>query len=622
MTISNRIWPLAIVGRGSSAAYYLSSINPADYAAILAVGEDDAWAGKRGHSGDANDPTLKINHPLHLIAHFSETIPGYSTELVDRLAWAGMNEAVLRGCDIRIHQAKVTNVSEARFPDFLAMEGDLGPFGFKIDMEGPKGSLSVYAYKVVVCAGTGGHRLPTDLSAAKKSFPKQVLDLNEFADLSGRDLNPQTRVVVIGPNAAIDGVHKALNYGCKIDWLIDLDAPKKPGMLATQPRVLEAWDHPDRFRLTVYRFSKYKYLDRTGAMLRLEVMPRVAPPVAGTPRVAEPAQYAMGNYIVYGIGPDGEPNKMIADTIKAKLKPIEDRTRALNSDRSKPATILGYEAEGTGLHKGFEVFGAMSGSIAREITNSSERMKALENQIEEFRKAYDIYVAILSAAFPVGRPFFAKSPQFLGRQPRGALYGQLHRELQYIVEKNPNRPHLRAALEALANQILAYHTAAAYAALPKEDPNSLTNFRDLLNQVTTHLPKGAVADHGQLTSINAALGAYATMRGNLPKYMPKQHYTTPGPPPPNGKGKPLPFVQVTTTAGDINFNLDNAQNLAIYVCVSFPNIPPDLANAFVDTVMKERHRSKIGFTDLQVATFKQQLRRMEADALSKATSKL
>ena len=59
----------------------------------------------------------------------------------------------------------------------------------------------------------------------------------------------------------------------------------------------------------------------------------------------------------------------------------------------------------------------------------------------------------------------------------------------------------------------------------------------------------------------------------------------------------IPF---TTTPGTIDYNSDNAQNLAIYVAVSFPNIPPAEANYFVDQVMAERHRSDMGFDDARV----------------------
>jgi hypothetical protein len=618
MDISDRIWPLAIVGRGSTAAYYLCHIDLADYAGILAVGEDDAWAGKRGYSGNATDPTLKINQPLHLLAHLSETIPEYSTELVDRLDWARRNEDVLRRCTMAIHQATVTKISEAPLPANLVPDGGPGLFGFKIDMawSGANPTPSVYAYKVVVCAGTGGHRVPDPLKVARKSFPKQVLDLDEFAKLSGRELNPQTRVIVIGANAAIDAVHKALNYGCKIDWLIELAAPTKPAMLATQPLMLEAWNDAQKaqyspnlyrqtHRLTVYRYSKYEFRhgpgESTSAMLLLRV----------TFRDGATTGNAMGNYIAYGIGPDGASTGMIANAIQAKLKPISDSTRALNSDPRKPATILGYEAEGTGLRTGLEVFGAMSGAIGREIDSSKDRMTVLEKQINEYRKTYRIFDAVQNAGFAF-KPFFLRSLKDLAKEPRSGLHARLQSELKRIVDANSGEPRLRSALEALANQILAYHTAAAYRALGDRDPNSLKNFRNLLNQVATNLPQGAVGDHGQLTSINAALGAYATMRGNLPKYMPQQQYDMRGP---QKKGAELDFVEVKTVQGNINYNLDNAQNLAIYICVTFPNIPPHEANDFVDEVMRKRHASNIGFTDAEALKFKERLWSMELNAL-------
>jgi hypothetical protein len=512
MTVSDRIWPLAIVGRGSTAAYYLTSIDPTPYAAILAVGEDDAWAGKRGYAGNATDPTLRINHPLHLIAHFKETIPGFSTRLVDRREWAGMNKAVLEGCRVRIHQATVTNITEVEIPLLVGIEGDLGPFGFQIDLKGPDGSTDVaYAYKVVVCAGTGGHRVPQPLAAARKNFASQVLDLDEFAGLGPDQLDAQIRVVVVGGNAAIDAVHKALNYHCKIDWLIDAQQPWPPPMLKTQPNMLKAWDnkdlpahHPNSPRLTVHRYDSFKYLDVSGRMLRLQVMPTGS----------TIAQYAMGNYIAYGVGPDGASTGMIGKAIQAKLKPILDRTRATTSDPLnppprlpvKPEAILGYEAEGTGLRTGFEVFGAMSGQIGRAINGANDRLGVLAAQIEEYRRIYQVYMMITNAGFPKGaKPFFARSPAYLATLPRPALHAQLQMELKYLTTVYHTKI-ARPVLEVLANQILAYHTAATYKSLgDANDPYALKNFKDLLDRVTTNLPKGAVGDHGQLTSISRHL---------------------------------------------------------------------------------------------------------------------
>ena len=98
------------------------------------------------------------------------------------------------------------------------------------------------------------------------------------------------------------------------------------------------------------------------------------------------------------------------------------------------------------------------------------------------------------------------------------------------------------------------------------------------------------------------------MRGSLPKYMPKQIVTGRGT---DGK------LQGHTTEGDINFNLDNAQNLAIYICASVPNIPAASANEFVDEVLGRRHNSTIGFTNAEVEEFKHRLAKMEREAIGK-----
>ncbi|MFM8324706.1 MAG: hypothetical protein ACKN9U_07590, partial [Pirellulaceae bacterium] len=67
---------MVIVGSGSSAAFYASTLNLDDYDAILAIGDGDAWsAAVRGHHGDADDPTRFINHPLYLISHFRKHLP-------------------------------------------------------------------------------------------------------------------------------------------------------------------------------------------------------------------------------------------------------------------------------------------------------------------------------------------------------------------------------------------------------------------------------------------------------------------------------------------------------------------------------------------------------------------
>ena len=587
------VFSLVIVGRGSAAAYYLARADLKQYESILIVGEDDPWLGRRGHSGNPSDATLKINQPAHLLEHLSETIEAYSETLVDRVAWAKKNAAVLAKSTGEIRKATVVDITEAILPG----ANDL--WGFKINLEGQQ---SVYGYKVVVCAGTGGHRVPDKLKEARKNYPTQVLDLDEFASLGPRDLSHGPSVVVIGENAAIDAVHKALNYHCKIDWLMALNDPEAPPMLATQPLMLAAWKDQEKHKLRVFRYESYVVAPFGVGEVRLNVTLR---PKMGQ-SVPQPAtRYASGRYCVYGIGPSGETTGLINSKIMAKLKPITDGTRALNPN-SRQSTILGYEVEGTGLKNGFEVFGAMSGQIGRLIQKSDDRMTQIESQVKETRAMEGVFVALQHPLLPPS-PWLRESLRTLALKDRGELFNELQREIGIA----GTAPGLKALLELLANQILAYHTAHAYKQMGANDPNSLEKFRELLNNVTTTLPKGAVGDYGQLTSINVALGAYATMRGPLPKYMPKQVVTGV-----TGVGKEA-RLQGYTTPGDINFNLDNAQNIAIYVCASFPNIPTGEANAFVETVLSKRHNSAIGFTDSEVAQFKLDLARKERDAMRK-----
>src|SRR5262249_55005394 len=156
-------------------------------------------------------------------------------------------------------------------------------------------------------------------------------------------------------------------YNGKIYWLIELGEGEVPPMLDTQPRMLEAWKNQDKAKLTVIRFSSYQFVDQfSGGLLQLRVKP-----LGGGPD-----SFAMGNYIVYGVGPDGSTTAMLPDYIKSRLRPIFDLSRGLGPGDSKPAwvkksdggkwkaptdgqaveteerTIIGFEAEGTGLHEG------------------------------------------------------------------------------------------------------------------------------------------------------------------------------------------------------------------------------------------------------------------------------
>jgi hypothetical protein len=274
---------------------------------------------------------------------------------------------------------------------------------------------------------------------------------------------------------------------------------------------------------------------------------------------------------------------------------------------------LGYEAEGTGLKTGLEVVGALSAQMGRVLRDSKDRLNVLKEQIDTVRKEAGVWEAI-TTNFPVKTPFLGKDPDFLAKQARAPLGGQLRGEVDFVARKHPHNVQLKSALEALANLLLAYHTAAAYGNLGGQDPNNLGNFATLLNLVATTLPRGAVADSGQLTSINAAIRVYATIRGRMPEYMPKQNVL----PNKDIDGK----LQGTTTQGRVNWNLDSIQNIAIFICASYPNLKEGQANDFIDEIITARRNSTIGFNDRQVSEYLRRLATAEANALKQVFSKI
>ncbi|MCP5159207.1 MAG: hypothetical protein H6975_07255 [Gammaproteobacteria bacterium] len=583
MSITSRIWPLVIVGKGSSAAYYLCTVDTREYPSILAIGDGDAWsAAVRGHHGSQGDPTLYINHPLHLITHFNETIPEFSTVKVDRLDWAERNKVVFTRCGVRLYdKAKVKEVSEApTFPPHLTPDDSRGPSGFRITLENGK---TIYAYKVVMAAGAGGHRVP-DMTVrhAKKQWPTQVIDLDEFARLDRTHLQGKS-VIVMGPNAAIDAVQKALHYQCKIYWL--LGPNDKPPVLATQPTVQTAIKN-NKEMIQIYKNFEFK--NKIGNEISVKL---------------DTGKILSGHYFVYGMGQTGESVDTIHNDIKRKLTPIYDKNQYLGAGSD---TILGFEAIGTGLKSGFEVVGAMSAQVGRALLNSKEQsLKFIADSIGETRRIKIIHEAIHSSNFPT-KPFLFKDINFLANRPRIPLLKHLQKEVDFILNKHSNHHDLKKGLDMLVGLLLAYQAAKT---LDK------TNLQRQLNQVTHDLPKGTVADSGQLTSIRSAMGAKHT---TVPTYAGTQSYTgnnINNNSSNNNSNNGKKWVQVESVPGDVNFSVDNATLIQITLSVRYPFISDKFLNEWVMKLMTKRHFTGTGFKNEEVKGFHDELFRENCRAL-------
>jgi hypothetical protein len=560
--IESQIWPLVIIGRGSSAAYYVCSVDLNLYKHVLAIGDGDPWAGARGHHGDSTDPTRTLNHPLQLVEHFRRTVPRFSETMVDRLEWAKMNEEVLKECNVQVHDAKVKMVAESKFPNTIP-GGELGPTGYKIDLD--KGG-PVYAYKVVMAAGAGGHRLPPELKDWAPKFPGQIINIDEFAKLGPKELTPTTHVIVWGPNAAIDAVQKAIHYKCKISWLVDKPIKSLP-ILATQPTVRQAVDKDPSWIL------KYSSVPEVTGQAGGRVRVKVNVEGSGT-------RFLDGDYYVFGLGQGGEPLSAIDAAIKSKMEPIFDKNLYLGGGSG---TILGYQAVGTGLQKGFEVVGAMTAQVGRD---RSKVIDDLKKQLKDMRSIDWFFQAITTAGFPDKIvPFLLKDAEFLASQPRDPLARQLQTEAKFVASKYRSLDGLPLALDSLVSLILAYHASKNYASL--------------INQATSHLPKGTVGDGGQLTTIKAAMAA---KHGTVPKSAPGQTYKGHG-----AGSKSTTWVDVQSKPGEVNFNTDNATMLQIGLCQIYPLISDDDLNTWIGKLMSKRKASAKGFDQIEVSRFHQEL---------------
>lgn len=672
MPAKTKVWQLVIIGRGSSAAYYVSSLDLSKVPEILCIGEQDAWSEEvRGHAGEEQDPTLLINHPMHLIKHFDDDAPQYGTELVDRLKWAEQNAGVFTRCKVKIVDATVLKVSQVKSLHSAPEELNSVP-GYKILVKSKdpnKNNKIYYAHKVVMATGTGAHRVPASKDAchgvrkARKSG--KVLNLDEAAKLS--DLKDK-RIIVLGPNAAIDGVHKGLAYQrCTISWL--LKDGENPPVLATQPMVKKAFGQNPRFKPTprpaaggspaassgaasssssssaassaasssgaassgnkptaeevqqlkdnVQRDLRdategdVKYNSETGHNPRHEIyrftelrVSASAAEVSVTIKGPSGKQTLVGDYLIYGIGPDGDPLKKIDEEVKERLTPILDKNQYLGAG---PDTILGWQAPGTGLTSGFEVIGSLATQVGRDLVGDDVKAAAyLQRYKDDVQKVrtVDVVRGALVADDAPRTSLLDDKLEDLAKMDRGLLGQQLQKEVETLLRARDESQNakLRAWLDLLASLILAYHAAANL------DKKSV---RDRMNQQGRTFP--AVADAGQLTPIKAATAA---INDKVPAYLGEQKITGGRGMMEAGTGK-MAELTFTTKVGDVNFSTDSGTAIHIYISLKYPCIPEWKANVFVDELMRLRPKTGIGFSPQTVESFHKQLARWNREAIAK-----
>ena len=196
----------------------------------------------------------------------------------------------------------------------------------------------------------------------------------------------------------------------------------QPPILATQPRM----EAPYADTEASHRLSR-SCTTRVTTLVAQEAGPdRLLVEAYAFCRTALPPSTAPGQRALPGLRDgadrrDGQGDRL--SQIQTKLEPILDKSAMPRPHKSgAPDTILGYEAEGTGLRLGFEVIGAMSAqarSNAQQRTSKPAR-RHYESRSSEVRKVAKLYLRDRESVSGDSVSHYATSITWR-QQPRPAL---------------------------------------------------------------------------------------------------------------------------------------------------------------------------------------------------------
>jgi hypothetical protein len=274
----NRIFKLAIVGAGSTAAYYIDTLGPAyDHADTIIIGGANPWHEERGHA------IPYINHTARQIAMPSANVTAYggNESFVNRRAFARDADRVIAAAHgTWLREASVERIS-------LRGKGELAGKVYHIHLNGGR---VVRASKVIFAGGSGAMRTPAATATEPVVHNRhRIINMNEFVRSRARS-GPKGNVVIWGNNAAIDAVAAAKRHGWTVvQWLYSE---------ANRP----TWLPGSRYRSPPYSLHllpQHAYKGRNDITIeddgdKLQVKDRTRP---------EPIARHV-DYLVYGLGSD------------------------------------------------------------------------------------------------------------------------------------------------------------------------------------------------------------------------------------------------------------------------------------------------------------------------------
>ncbi len=561
-------WNLAILGAGSAAAYYLNTVDRSRYPKIVIIGEDDPWAGHRGgNPANPKDPVNFINQSQAMIGHFGSTAPPTSDQLVPRLDWAKANQKILDECKVDRIQGTVLRVSKVKTVilherDRAVMNG--AESCYAIEVKRKNFTETYYAPKVVVATGAGEHKVPDDrFPELVRRYPNLFMDMDTFAR-HPELRQPGKKIIVQGPNAAVDSVDTAAFNQCTVYWLTGT-----PAILAT-PHQTGARAVQSGKGGQIYPLNRST---KDPAEIKVAGNKIQVTLVSGTKLEAD--------HYVWGIGQDSQGAVKFLDSgLLKNLEPIYDVNQRFGDAHE---SVLGFQLEGSTSSQGLEVVGALARQVllSRKDGINHTYLRNIEQVIANLKTKFNHFNSTL---VDNGYDFLVDPVDTLSGIPPKDLIRTVQMAKRIVGMHSPTWNNYFQALGALViNWAIAKQFLASSNGKVRDE--DLNNALKILTPSTVGSP--------QLGGIRSGTSA---MNGFMPKYV---------------SGKP---------GGDANFSHDDQTILRVFIAVNYPCVPEeDCQRIIAKMIQGRRSRDKKdpnkevtpgnwGYQDSQIQEFRNELK--------------
>ncbi|MGH7916731.1 MAG: hypothetical protein ACREQE_04625 [Candidatus Binataceae bacterium] len=580
------LYDLAVVGAGSAAAYYLSTVDKNIYRTIICIGDEDPWAGARGlDEQNPNNPVNFINHTPPMIEHFGDKVPAYTETLYKRSDFAAANANIVRKHAEKFVACRIVKITEGVLPVELQGSGTQHRgFCLELNTAAYSGGNLVYARRVVAAGGAGAHSVPNEAAVAHRQFPQRVMDMDQFARQAGKipktNSNHQvTTVFVLGPNAAVDTVETALFQGFKVVWFFgdsvdaktDIRTVQKPAILATGHQVYAMGQEQG------HRKNDLHFLRGSMSVKASPVDVHVLYKAAGDNSFCD----IKGDYFVYGVGQattkqEEEAGKLfefIDKSLTNRLVPLYDTNQRFGAAHE---TVLGFQLDRTPEEEvrdprfGLEVVGAMAAQVLKLRKDIPHNyLRELEKRIKE---VMDIYMDNLRYDDEYPPRMFELPLDTVAKWPPDQL-SQAYREMGMRLAHVDRR--LKNPVAALKALLSNYITLKNF--FVKHPDVTLGDLGHVAAQSTP-----SVIQSPQLGAIRAGTAA---QNGFIPEY-----------------------VGTEDKRGQANFSADDRTMLRVYIAANYPFVSEENADEFIRYVLAERTKKGYGFTPQEIDNFNHSLK--------------